>query len=236
MNLYTGTSGFSYKEWKGTFYPEDLSEKEMLSYYAGQLKAVEINNSFYRMPKENVLKSWVDQVNDDFKFSIKASRKITHFKRLKDTAEECEFLFKNVKILQEHLCCILFQLPPNLKQDIDLFKSFLKQIPENISAAFEFRHPSWMDEETFDLLKNKNCSLVITETDEEPQADFTKTADWVYLRLRRTHYTEAELKERMEKIKNSSWDNVYVFFKHEDEGTGPALAKKFIELYQLSEQ
>lgn len=230
MNLYTGTSGFSYKEWKGTFYPEKLPDREMLSYYAGQLKAVEINNTFYRMPKENVLQSWVDQVNGDFKFSIKASRKITHFKRLKDTEDECEFLFKNVKVLQDHLCCILFQLPPNLKKDIERLSAFLKLVPQNIPAAFEFRHESWIDDETFALLKDHNSSLVITETDEEPQADFIKTADWVYLRLRRTQYSDAELKERMVKIKDSGWNNVYVFFKHEDEGTGPALAKKFIEL------
>ena len=231
MNLYTGTSGFSYKEWKGNFYPENLPDKEMLSYYATQLKAVEINNTFYRMPKENVLQSWAEQVKPGFKFSIKASRKITHFKRLKDTEEECEFLFNNVKVLQNYLCCILFQLPPNLKKDSDRLKNFLKLVPDNVPAAFEFRHDSWMDDETFDLLRLKNSSLVITETDEAPKADFIKTADWVYLRLRRTQYDNSELEQRMKKIKDSGWENVYVFFKHEDEGTGPALAKQFIALF-----
>lgn len=230
MNLFTGTSGFSYKEWKGIFYPEKLPDNKMLNYYSQKLKAVEINNTFYRMPKSNVLESWKNQVEPGFKFAIKASRRITHFKRLKETEDECDFLFKNLQILDDNLCCILFQLTPNLKIDVERLEKFLKLIPTNIQAAFEFRHESWLDDRIFNLLCRENCSLVITETDEEPEANFIATADWTYLRLRRSQYTNIELQERMSKIKSTSWKNVFVFFKHEDEGTGPALAKKFNDL------
>ncbi|KAA3610740.1 MAG: DUF72 domain-containing protein [Calditrichaeota bacterium] len=230
MNLLCGTSGFSYKEWKGSFYPQKHPDKEMLSYYASQLTAVEINNTFYRMPKENVLQAWAEKVPDTFKFSIKASRKITHFKRLKECEDECGYLFKMVRTLEKKLGCILFQLPPNLKIDIERLEKFLKIIPDDIKAAFEFRHPSWLIDDIYQMLNSKNCSLVITETDEAPKAKFTETADWTYLRLRRTQYSKEELSERMEKIKKSNWEDVLVFFKHEDEGTGPRLAKQFMEL------
>lgn len=231
MNIFCGTSGFSYKEWKGTFYPEKHPDKEMLSYYSKRLSAVEINNTFYRMPKESVLTDWAAQTAEDFKFTIKASRKITHFKRLKETDEECAYLFKNVKALKDKLGCILVQLPPNLKKDRARLENFLKLIPKDIHAAFEFRHESWLDDDTYALLNAKNCALVITETDELPEAEFIKTADWTYLRLRRTAYNDKELKNRFEKIMNRDWQNAYVFFKHEDEGTGPALARKFIDLF-----
>lgn len=230
MNIFCGTSGFSYKEWKGTFYPEKISNKEMLSYYSEKLTAVEINNTFYRMPKETLLSDWASQTSDDFKFTIKASRKITHFKRLKETDEECSYLFKNVKTLGNKLGCVLIQLPPNLKKDIDRLENFLKLIPSDISTAFEFRHESWMDEKVYSLLNTKNCALVITETDEQPEADFIKTANWTYLRLRRTVYGEQELQDRFDKMRENNWENTYVFFKHEDEGTGPALADKFLNL------
>ena len=230
MNIYCGTSGFSYKEWKGVFYPEKHPDKEMLSYYSEKLSAVEINNTFYRMPKEEMLINWSEQTGVEFKFTIKASRKITHFKRLKETDDECAYLFKNVHALKEKLGCILFQLPPNLKKDIARLEKFLKLIPKDINAAFEFRNESWFEDETYDLLRTKNCALVITETDEQPEAQFIKTANWTYLRLRRTAYEDLELKNRFNKIKENDWDNVFVFFKHEDEGTGPALAKQFIDL------
>jgi len=232
MNLFCGTSGFSYKEWKGNFYPEKHPDKKMLSYYATKLSAVEINNTFYRIPKRIVFESWAQQVSKTFKFSIKASRKITHFQRLKETDDTSEYLFRNVKSLGHNLGCILFQLPPNLKKDAERLKKFIDIIPGEFRSAFEFRHDSWYDDEIYKILQDKNCALVITETDEAPEAEFIRTADWTYLRLRRTQYTDAELKTRAEKIKSQNWQDVFVFFKHEDEGTGPALAKKFIDLYK----
>jgi len=230
MTLLCGTSGFSYKEWKGSFYPEKHPDKEMLSFYAGQLSAVEINNTFYRMPKENVLQAWSEKVPDNFRFSIKASRKITHFKRLKEAQDECDYLFKVVRSLESKLGCILFQLPPNLKIDTDRLKTFIELIPNDLKAAFEFRHQTWLTDEIYQILNSKNCALVITETDEAPEAKFTETADWTYLRLRRTQYSNNELTDRMEKIKQSNWKDSFVFFKHEDEGTGPGLAKQFMNL------
>lgn len=231
MNIYCGTSGFSYKEWKGSFYPEKHPDNKMLSYYSKNLSAVEINNTFYRMPKESMLSDWVDQTPSDFKFSLKASQKITHFKRLKETDDECAYLFTNSAVLKSKLGCILFQLPPNLKNDITRLAKFLELIPQEIDAAFEFRHNSWLNDETYSLLETKNCALVITETDEEPEAAFVKTADWTYMRLRRSAYEEHELKTRLNEIKAKNWERVFIFFKHEDEASGPALAKKFMELY-----
>ena len=230
MKIFCGTSGFSYKEWKGNFYPEKHPDKDMLSYYATKLTAVEINNTFYRIPKRIVFESWLQQVNSDFKFSIKASRKITHFQRLKETDDTSEYLFRNVRSLGQSLGCILFQLPPNLKKDSERLKKFLDVIPQEFRAAFEFRHESWYDDEIYKLLQDRNSALVITETDEAPEAEFIKTADWTYLRLRRTQYADDELKTRAEKIKSQNWNDIFVFFKHEDEGTGPALAGKFIDI------
>jgi uncharacterized protein YecE (DUF72 family) len=230
MNLYCGTSGFSYKEWKGNFYPEKINGNEMLPFYSQRLSAVEINNTFYRMPRESVLQEWAAQTNPDFKFSIKASQKITHFKRLKETDDECAYLFKNVRALQDKFGCILFQLPPNLKKDMDRLEKFLSLIPGDIKSAFEFRHESWLDNETYNMLDKHKCAIVLTETDEQPEAEFIKTAPWTYLRLRRTHYSDEELTIRVKEVSNQDWDEVFVFFKHEEEGTGPALATKFMEL------
>ena len=141
MHLLVGTSGYSYKEWKGNFYPEDLSDKEMLRYYGTKLSTVEINNTFYRLPKESVLKSWADQVPAEFQFVIKASQRITHIKRLKDAGDETEYLLRIIRVLWLHAsACILFQLPPNLKKDLPRLEQFLKHLPGDTRAAFEFRH------------------------------------------------------------------------------------------------
>ncbi len=230
MQLFVGTSGFSYKEWKGNFYPEKIKNEEMLSYYAERLTAVEINNTFYRMPKKEFLDNWAAQVPDSFRFSIKASQKITHQKRLKEADEETKYLTETVLTLKEKLGVVLFQFPPYFKKDSERLNTFLQMIPERFPAAFEFRNESWFHDETYKKLQEKNCALVITETDEAPEADFIKTADWTYLRLRRASYTETELKERITKIKDNGWEKVFVFFKHEDEGTGPRLAGDFIKL------
>jgi uncharacterized protein YecE (DUF72 family) len=230
MQLYVGTSGYSYKEWKGNFYPEDLSDKEMLRYYATKLPTVEINNTFYRLPKESVLKSWADQVPAGFRFSIKASQRITHIKRLKDALDETEYLIRTARALGERLGVILFQLPPNLKKDVPRFEQFLKQMPSDVRAAFEFRHASWFDEEVFSLLRSHRCALCIADADDELEIPFVSTADWGYLRLRREEYTAPSLKSWMKNIQGQEWRDAFVFFKHEDEGTGPKLAAQFLKL------
>lgn len=230
MSLLVGTSGYSYKEWKGHFYPEDLPEKEMLRFYATRLPTVEINNTFYRLPKESVLTSWAEQVPENFRFSIKASQRITHLKRLKDAGDETEYLLRTVRALGPRLGTILFQLPPNLKKDLSRLQEFLKHIPGDVRAAFEFRHASWFDDDVFALLRSNRCALCIADADDDLEIPFVGTADWGYLRLRREEYTKGALAGWMKRIQQQQWTDTFVFFKHEDEGTGPKLAAQFLQL------
>src|SRR5881394_1123722 len=151
MNLYVGTSGFSYKEWKGPFYPEDLPEKQMLRFYGERFRTVEINNTFYRMPKESVLDAWANEVPADFKFVLKAPQRITHMQRLKDAADSVSYLLKVAVALKERLGPLLFQLPPYFKKDAARLRDFLDLLPREPRSAFEFRHPSWFDDEIFGM-------------------------------------------------------------------------------------
>jgi uncharacterized protein YecE (DUF72 family) len=230
MNLYVGTSGYSYKEWKGSFYPEKLPAKEMLSYYSSRLPAVEINNTFYRLPQRSMLENWKEQVPPQFRFSVKASQKITHFKRLQNVEEETKYLLETASALEERLGVVLFQLPPNMKKDLPRLENFLKNLPGDTRAAFEFRHPTWFDDEVLNLLRTQNRALCISDTDDLPVSNIDKTADWGYLRLRRVNYNEENRAEWLERVRAQNWDTAYVFFKHEDEGTGPKLAGQFLDL------
>jgi uncharacterized protein YecE (DUF72 family) len=229
MNLYVGTSGYSYAEWKGNFYPKDLSAGDMLRYYGTKLPAVEINNTFYRLPKESVLKTWCDQVPVDFRFSIKASQRITHIKRLKDALDETEYLIRTVRTLGSRLGVMLFQLPPNLKKDLPRLEQFMKQLPGDVRAAFEFRHVSWFETDVFDALRANNCALCIADADDDLEIPFVSTAPWGYLRLRREEYSGADLKSWMKKVNAQEWESAFIFFKHEDGGTGPKLAAQFLK-------
>ena len=230
MNLHVGTSGYSYKEWKGNFYPEDLPAKEMLSYYSRRLPAVEINNTFYRLPQASMIENWKAQVPDNFRFSIKATQRITHIKRLNNCAEETKYLLETAALLEQRLGVVLFQLPPNAKKDVDRLGAFLKLIPDETRAAFEFRHESWLDDEIREMLRAKDCALVVSDTDENPLTEIASTASWGYLRLRRTNYEESDLVEWMKRVQHENWSDAFIFFKHEDEGIGPKLASKFLEL------
>ena len=230
MKVYAGTSGYSYKEWKGAFYPEKLPAKEMLGYYAGRLPAVEINNTFYRMPKTHVVEGWAAEVPESFRFSLKASMRITHRSRLKDAGESTEFMLGQFAAMGDRLGVILFQLPPNMKQDVERLVTFLELLPEDTRAAFEFRHDSWFEESTYDCLRARNCALVISEGEEE-EREVVSTADWSYLRLRRSFYTDPELEEWAERIDAQDWNEAFVFFKHEDAGSGPRCAGQFLELF-----
>ena len=230
MKVRTGTSGFSYKEWKGSFYPEDLPAKGMLGYYASRLSAVEINNTFYRMPKTSVLESWAEQVGSDFRFVIKASRRITHFKRLENTDEELNYLLDTLSTLGERLAAVLFQLPPNMKKDIDRLRDFVELLPPTPRAAFEFRHSSWFEDDVLALLAEHDRALCIADDDDrEPVRE--ATASWGYLRLRRQSYEPQDLEQWAEWIGRQSWGEAAVFFKHEDEGAGLRLAGEFRELF-----
>jgi uncharacterized protein YecE (DUF72 family) len=233
MTLYVGTSGYSYKEWKGSFYPEKIPAKEMLRYYSERLTTVEINATFYRMPQPPMLENWREQVPPGFRFSLKASQRITHFKRLKETEDETKYFLETASVLGEQLGVILFQLPPNMKKDLPRLEAFLEQLPPSVPAAFEFRHPEWFDDDVLELLRSQNRPLVVSDTDDLPTTHIDKTADWGYLRLRRVNYSEDNLADWVERIRKQEWKETFLFFKHEDEGTGPKLAAQFLEINQI---
>src|SRR5437870_2203748 len=230
MNLYVGTSGYSYKEWKGTFYPEELPDKQMLKFYGERFKTVEINNTFYRMPKPAVLESWAGEVPPDFKFVLKASQRITHMQRLKNADDSLSYLIKVARTLKDRLGPLLFQLPPNLKKDAPRLREFLALLPPEPRSAFEFRHQSWFDDEIFGLLREHQAVLCIAEAENDLEIPFVSTADWGYLRLRRPDYGDAELTAWAKRVREHAWREVFIFFKHEEEGKGPAMAKRFLEL------
>jgi uncharacterized protein YecE (DUF72 family) len=233
VELHVGTSGYSYKEWKGSFYPDDLSAKEMLRYYGERLSSVEINNTFYRLPKASVLESWADQVPDGFRFSIKASRRITHFTRMKAEAREpTEYMLSTLETLGQRLGVVLFQLPPNLKADPERLSGFLEMLPHGLPAAFEFRHESWSSDEVHDLLRSRGMALVCADTDDtEDDEAIVETGAWGYLRLRRPDYSKEDLGRWAERLRATSWERAFVFFKHEDEGAGPRMAGEFSEIF-----
>jgi uncharacterized protein YecE (DUF72 family) len=230
MDLYVGTSGYSYKEWKGTFYPDDLPDKQMLRYYGERFRSVEINNTFYRMPTASVLEAWAKEVPADFKFVLKASQRITHHQRLKDADDSVSYLLKVAGALKERLGPLLFQLPPFLKKDAPRLREFLALLPSDRRAAFEFRHQSWFDDEVFGLLRDRQAVLCIAEAENDLEIPFVSTADWGYLRLRRPDYGDTELKEWAKRVREQNWREAFIFFKHEEEGKGPQMAKQFLKL------
>ena len=215
MTLRIGTSGYSYKEWKGVFYPEDLKASEMLSYYAERLGTVEINNTFYRLPTRKLLEGWASQVPDGFRFVLKVSQKITHFKRLKGAEEETGVLVDSARVLGPKLGAFLVQIPPNLARDDDRLVKFLALLPAEMRAALEVRNPSWMDPQVFAILEKHGVALVGSQTDEEPEPAIVRTAPWGYLRLRKTSYQPGELTDWSRRIADMGWADAFVFFKHE---------------------
>jgi uncharacterized protein YecE (DUF72 family) len=231
MRIVAGTSGFSYKEWLGPFYPDRLPAKNMLGYYAGRLPTVEINNTFYRLPTEALLEGWRKQVPDGFRFAVKAPRRITHIKRLKDCGEEFRYLLTALGALQPCLGSILFQLPPFFRCDLQVLAAFVEELPSGCAAAFEFRHDSWFESDVYEVLRARNLALVQSEeADTPPDRVLPWTADWAYLRLRRLDYSEGDLRHWLERLRGASLREAQVFFKHEDEATGPKLAEQFLRM------
>lgn len=231
MLLHVGTSGFSYKEWKGSFYPEDLPQKQYLSYYAGRFSTVEINNTFYRMPAPSMLEGWTAQVPETFRFVLKAPQRITHQKKLADAGDDVARLIEASASLGPHLGPILFQLPPFLRRDDAKLAGFLETIPDGTPFAFEFRHESWKHPDVEEILRRRNAAVCIAETDEERIEDpGDGSADWGYLRLRRTEYENDALARWADQIASRNWREAWLFFKHEDEGKGPAFAEEFARL------
>jgi uncharacterized protein YecE (DUF72 family) len=231
MQLQVGTSGFSYEPWRGSFYPADLPAAGMLRFYARHLDAVEINNTFYRMPKAAVLEGWASQVPAGFRFALKAPRRITHIKKICDVADDVAYLGKVAAALGDGRGPTLFQLPPYLRKDAALLRDFLALLPEDDRAVLEFRHPSWLDDEVYDVLRGAGVALCVADAGEEFDAPLLATASFGYLRLRRQDYDEAALASWAERIRAQPWQQVMVFFKHEDEGIGPALAARFRALF-----
>lgn len=230
MNLYAGTSGYSYKEWKGNFYPQKLPAAQMLHHYAQQLPAVEINNTFYRQPTPSLLASWCEQVPPNFRFAIKVPRRITHIKRLQEVHDETAHLLRTLETLGTRLGVILFQLPPYQRKDLARLQAFIELLPERTPAAFEFRAQSWFDDSVFQLLRMRDFALCIADTDEVQKPAIVATASWGYLRLRRAQYGDVELTNWLGQIRAQPWEHAYVFFKHEDEGIAPRLATEFLQL------
>jgi uncharacterized protein YecE (DUF72 family) len=238
VKLYHGTSGFSYKEWKGPFYPEDLPASRMLEYYASRLPAVEINNTFYRLPKAGMLAKWRDAVPEDFRFVLKVSQRITHKHRLEGAEDAVRYLMETSAELGPRRGPFLVQLPSYFRKDAGRLERFLAGWPADAAAAFEFRHASWHDEEVYGVLRAAGAALCVADTgkgDQEGAEDgppIVATASWGYLRLRREDYDDAALEAWARRVRAQEWGEVYAFFKHEDEGAGPRLAARFAEAFQ----
>lgn len=230
MNVWIGTSGFQYTEWKGTFYPEDLSTAKMLPFYSERFSTTEINYTFHRIPAAKTIENWKALTPDRFRFGLKAPQKITHWSKLRDCKDTLEYFCRVVTQLDQKLGPVLFQLPPTLKKDASVLDSFLRELPA-MRCAFEFRDDSWFDDEVFTLLRGRNAALCIADTDAlaTPQVS---TADFGYLRLRREDYSEIDI-ERWAGIvrdQEKSWIDAFVYFKHEESGIGPKLAAQMREL------
>jgi uncharacterized protein YecE (DUF72 family) len=233
MKLLAGTSGYAFKEWKGSFYPEDLKQDGWLGFYAGKFPTVEINNTFYRLPKETVLLDWASQVPEQFTFAIKASQRITHYARLKEeAASPLEYLLRTTSSLGNRLGPILFQLPPNLKKDLPRLKGFLGLLPKGRRFTIEFRHESWFDDDVVTALRDHDVAMCVAEQDDF-KCPVLATASWGYLRLHRLDYDEASLAEWAKCVAAQGWSEAYVYFKHDEvsgNGTlcGPTAVGAFV--------
>jgi uncharacterized protein YecE (DUF72 family) len=229
MNIWVGTSGYNYPEWKGSFYPEKMPSAQMLPYYAERFATVEINNTFYRMPAAEMLQKWEADTPPQFRFALKSPRRITHERKLADVGDTLTRLHQVAGTLGEKLGPILFQLPPNMRKDLPRLTDFLAQVPPGLRPALEFRHASWFEPDVYETLRARDAALCIAES-EDLATPMEPTAGWGYLRLRRQDYGDAELAAWADRLRAAPWSSAYVFFKHEDEGKGPALAARLRQL------
>jgi uncharacterized protein YecE (DUF72 family) len=227
--LLAGASGYSFKEWKGDFYPADMKPEGMLAWYAERLPTVEINNTFYQMPKVTVLENWARSTPQDFRFAIKASRRITHMARLKaDTAaDSLAYLYKNLAVLGGKRGPVLFQLPPFMKKDLPRLDEFLKLLPEGHGAAFEFRNDSWFADDVYDSLTRAGAALCLSEREDNAPPPLVETAPWGYVRLRLEVYSDAELRQWSERLAATKWRQIHVYFMHEP--TAPRYARTLMQ-------
>jgi uncharacterized protein YecE (DUF72 family) len=228
--LLAGASGYSFKEWKGTFYPKDIKPEGMLAWYSERLPTVEINNTFYRMPKTSVLENWAASTPATFRFSIKASQRITHMSRLKaeSATEPLGYLYRNLAALGAKRGPVLFQLPPNLKKDLPRLTEFLGLLPAGHKAAFEFRNDTWFDDEVYDALKSGGAALCVSEREDNAPPPLIETANWGYVRLRLENYSDDDLEHWARTLEATAWREIFVYFMHEP--TAPAYARKLMDL------
>ncbi len=234
MKPRVGTSGFQYPEWKGNFYPEKMPPGKMLPFYAERFSTTEINYSFRRIPSVKTISDWANATPPGFKFSFKAPQKITHFARLRECADTLEYFSSVIANLDEKRGAVLFQLPPDFTKDVPRLRAFLESLPEHLPAAFEFRNESWFDDAVYSTLQDHNGALCIAES-EKLATPPVATADFGYLRLRRTDYTEADLSRWANFVHEheSKWSDAFIYFKHEESGVGPQFAEKMKEHLSL---
>ena len=245
VEFFIGTSGFSYPEWRGSFYPEKFATSKMLAFYAQRLRTVELNNTFYRMPKEDILRGWADTTPPSFRFAPKASQQITHRQKLAGAADSAAYLFRTLHALGDKLGPVLFQLPPFFRKDLPRLIDFLALVPVGMKVAFEFRHASWFDDTVYQALAGARAALCIADA-EDLTTPVVATADWGYLRLRRMDYDEAALATWAGRLQPHSeapeanadtlarWHSAFIYFKHEDAGRGPQLAELMGRLLGLA--
>jgi uncharacterized protein YecE (DUF72 family) len=229
--IWIGTSGFQYPEWKGLFYPEKLSAKKMLGYYAQHFPTTESNYTFRSLPSAKTIANWAAETPANFRFSLKAPQAITHFKKLRDCDATLETFWEAAAGLKDKLGVVLFQLPPYFKKDVAVLKAFLKLLPRGMKSAFEFRHESWFSDEVYEALRAKNAALCIADA-EKLATPPVVTADFGYFRLRDVGYTNADLKRWAKLIAehgNQTADS-YVYFMHEETGTGPKFGAALMKL------
>jgi uncharacterized protein YecE (DUF72 family) len=237
MAIWVGTSGYNYPEWRGSFYPEKFSTTRMLPYYAERFDTVEINFTFYRMPNEKILAGWNQETPDRFKLTLKAPKRITHDSRLRNCEEPLKRFLDVAQTLGPKLGAILFQLPPYFKKDLAVLDGFLAMLPPDLCATFEFRHASWLDEEVYARLKAKNLALCIADS-EKASTPLQMTADYAYFRLRDEGYQPSDITTWAQTIREhtASAREVFVYFKHEEQGVGPEFANRLLSALGISRQ
>jgi uncharacterized protein YecE (DUF72 family) len=228
--VYVGTSGYNYPEWKGSFYPADLPATRMLPYYAARFPTVEINYTFYRLPNEKMVAAWAAATPPSFRLTLKAPKRITHDRKLKDCATLLQAFCQVAGTLGPKLGVLLFQLGPTFRQDLDLFDAFVADLPPGARAAFEFRHPSWFSEALYDRLRARNLALCIADS-EKLTTPVVATASYGYFRLRDEGYTPAAITRWADVIRanGQSWPETFVYFKHEEAGKGPEFGSALME-------
>jgi uncharacterized protein YecE (DUF72 family) len=229
--FWIGTSGYNYPEWRGSFYPQKFPPAKMLPYYAERFSTVEINYTFYRMPNAKTIAGWDAETSAGFTFALKAPRRITHDARLRDVDEPLRYFLDTARLLGPKLGPLLFQLPPFFKKDAGRLGDLLVLLPPGLRCAFEFRHESWFGDDVYELLKTRNAALCVADT-EKGTTPLVTTADFGYFRLRDEGYARDDLEAWSRKIRElaTDWRDAFIYFKHEESGIGPALAKELVAL------